>query len=93
MLYVLRFAGGPEGKMPRTFCWTTPVDKDDYVRNKENMHWVHAVIQVKYVLSCVCGVLWNVFLLKNKNKISKETEKASVYGITVVYIQLRKNLR
>lgn len=24
MLYVLRFAGGPDGKMPKTFCCTTP---------------------------------------------------------------------
>lgn len=45
VLYVLRFAGGPEGKMPRTFCWTTPVDKEGYVRKEANMHWERAVIQ------------------------------------------------
>lgn len=49
MLYVLRFAGGPEGKMPRTFCWTTPVDENNYVRKEANMRWLHAVIQVRDV--------------------------------------------
>lgn len=43
VLYVLRFAGGPEGNIPRTFCWTTPVDKSDYVRNEANKHWAQTV--------------------------------------------------
>lgn len=59
VLYVLRFAGGPEGNMPTTFCWTTPVDNTYHKRNEANMHWVHAVICVKNVtkqgsMHCVC---------------------------------------
>lgn len=57
--------------MPRTFCWTTPVDKYDYVRTGTNMHWVHAVIQSKDVqkqrgMHCVWGGedLWNVLFKK-----------------------------
>lgn len=42
VLYVLRFAGGPEGKMPTTFCWTTPVEKKDYVRKEADIHAIHA---------------------------------------------------
>lgn len=44
VLYVLRFAGGPEGKMPRTFCWTTPVGKSSYVSRETNMHWANAIL-------------------------------------------------
>ena len=47
VLYVLRFAGGPEGKMPKTFCWTTPVDKNSYVMTEKDMYWANAVLQVK----------------------------------------------
>lgn len=47
VLYVLRFAGGPEGNMPRTFCWTPPVDKNDYMRKQVNMFWVHTVKHIK----------------------------------------------
>lgn len=49
VLYVLRFAGGPEGNMPRTFCWTTPVDTNGYVRKQVNVPWVHAVKHIKDV--------------------------------------------
>lgn len=49
VLYVLRFAGGPEGKMLRTFCWTTPVDKSSFVRKETNVYSVNEVIQVKDV--------------------------------------------
>lgn len=49
VLYVLRLAGGPEGKMPRAFCWTTPVDERDYVRGEETMQRVHAAEQVEDV--------------------------------------------
>lgn len=81
MLYVLRFAGGPEGNMPTTFCWTTPVDNTYYVRNEENMHWVHAVICVKNVtkqgsMHCVCVCVEKIFrcLVGSKKKFQKYFE-------------------
>lgn len=36
VLYVLRLAGGPEGNMPKTFCWTEPVNENRIVKLKLN---------------------------------------------------------
>lgn len=36
VLYVLRFAGGPEGNIPRTFCCTTPADRNIYVKRRKS---------------------------------------------------------
>lgn len=47
VLYVLRFAGGPEGNMPRTFCWAPPVDNNDYIRKQVYVFWVHKVKHIK----------------------------------------------
>ncbi len=85
VLYVLRFAGGPEGKMPRTFCWTTPVDESNYIRKEANMCWLHAVIKVRDVhkrpgMHCVCGEdLWRVLFVLKKIAL-KQLKKLQFTG-------------
>lgn len=93
VLYVLRFAGGPEGNMPTTFCCTTPVDNTHYVRNEANMHWVHAVICVKNVtkqgsMHCVCVCVcredlqmscWFQKNIKNIFRRYSSIDKSSLY--------------